>query len=95
MGSDELGNTPAKVQGRLGRNRQPTLKTISEITGLAVTTVSRALKNGPELSIETRARVNEVARELGYRPDRAGVDNRPEIPSFYDYAQSRSRAVGP
>ncbi len=73
MGSDEPSNAPIKLHGHLGRNRQPTLRTISEITGLAVTTVSRALKNGPELSIETRARVNEVARRLGYRPDRAGV----------------------
>jgi LacI family transcriptional regulator len=58
---------------RLNRAIRPTLKTISEITGLAVTTVSRALKDGPELSSETRARVQAVASELGYRPDRAGV----------------------
>ena len=73
MGSDQPINAPVKLRGHLGRKRQPTLKTISEITGLAITTVSRALKDGPELSIETRARVNEVARQLGYRPDRAGV----------------------
>jgi LacI family transcriptional regulator, galactose operon repressor len=53
--------------------RKPTLKTISEITGLGITTVSRALKDGPELSLETRARVQAVASEIGYRPDRAGV----------------------
>lgn len=52
---------------------KPTLRTISEITGLGITTVSRALKNGPELSAETRARVQAVATEIGYRPDRAGV----------------------
>jgi LacI family transcriptional regulator len=52
---------------------RPTLKTISEITGLGVTTVSRALKDGPELRSETKARVQAVAAELGYRPDRAGV----------------------
>lgn len=52
---------------------RPTLKTISEITGLGVTTVSRALKDGPELSAETRARVQSVASDLGYRPNRAGV----------------------
>lgn len=57
----------------LGRNGRPTLKTISEITGLGVTTVSRALKGAPELSAETRARVQEVAEQIGYRPDRAGV----------------------
>ena len=55
------------------RHVKPTLRTISEITGLGVTTVSRALKDGPELSLETRARVQAVAAELKYRPDRAGV----------------------
>jgi len=55
------------------RHSRPTLKTISEITGLGVTTVSRALKDGPELSAETRARVQSVAADLGYRPNRAGV----------------------
>ncbi len=54
-------------------DKRPTLKTISEITGLAVTTVSRALKNGSELSVETRARVQQVAKEVGYKPNRAGI----------------------
>ncbi len=43
------------------------------MTGLGVTTVSRALKNGPELSAETRALVQSVASDIGYRPNRAGV----------------------
>ena len=55
------------------RDRQPTLKTIARLTGLGITTVSRALKNGPELSVATRARVREIADQLGYRPHRAGV----------------------
>jgi LacI family transcriptional regulator len=46
---------------------------IAELTGLGVTTVSRALKDGPELAAETKARVKAVAAEIGYRPDRAGV----------------------
>jgi LacI family transcriptional regulator len=49
------------------------LRTIADLTGLGVTTVSRALKDGPELSAETRARVREIAEEIGYRPHRAGV----------------------
>lgn len=62
-----------RAGGERRRHGRPTLKTISEITGLGVTTVSRALKNGPELSAETRARVQSVADHLGYRPNRAGV----------------------
>lgn len=36
-----------------------------------MTTVSRALSNAPQISAETRRRVHEVAREIGYLPDRA------------------------
>ena len=72
---DPIDDSITLPAGREHRHRpaRPTLKTISEITGLGVTTVSRALKDGPELRRETRARVQAVAAELGYRPDRAGV----------------------
>ena len=52
---------------------RPTLKTIAFMTGLGVTTVSRALKDAPEIGIETRKRVQLIARQVGYRPNRAGV----------------------
>lgn len=50
---------------------KPTLKTIADITGLAVTTVSRALGNAPQISAATRKLVHAVASEIGYLPDRA------------------------
>ncbi|OWV70320.1 LacI family transcriptional regulator [Rhizobium sp. R339] len=50
---------------------KPTLRTIATITGLAVTTVSRALSDAPQISLETRQRVHRIAREIGYLPDRA------------------------
>ncbi|NIA69819.1 LacI family DNA-binding transcriptional regulator [Pelagibius litoralis] len=53
--------------------RRPTLKTIAEIANLGVTTVSRALKDGPEIGAETKKRVRRIASDIGYRPDRAGV----------------------
>jgi LacI family transcriptional regulator len=52
---------------------KPTLKTIAEMTGLAVTTISRALNNAPELAAETRERVQRIAAEIGYLPDRAAL----------------------
>ena len=52
---------------------RPTLKTIAFMTGLGVTTVSRALKDAPEIGEDTRRRVQLVARQVGYRPNRAGV----------------------
>ena len=52
---------------------RPTLKTISEITGFAVPTVSRALHDAPDIGSETKARVREVADQIGYVPNRAGI----------------------
>lgn len=52
---------------------RPTLKTISRLTGLAVATVSRALNGAPDISEATKERVRECAKEIGYRPNRAGV----------------------
>jgi LacI family transcriptional regulator len=52
---------------------KPTLKTIAQMTGLAVTTISRALNNAPELAQDTRDRVQKIAAEIGYLPDRAAL----------------------
>lgn len=52
---------------------RPTLKTIAFMTGLGVTTVSRALKDAPDIGEDTKKRVQLVARQVGYRPNRAGV----------------------
>lgn len=60
---DPLGHVPGK---------RATLRTVAEACGLAVTTVSRALNNHSDIAIETRHRVQRVASEIGYVPDRAG-----------------------
>ncbi len=52
---------------------RPTLKTIAAATGLAIATVSRALKDAPDIGEDTKRRVRETAALLGYRPNRAGV----------------------
>lgn len=52
---------------------RPTLKTIAYMTGLGVTTVSRALKDAPDIAEQTKERVRLVAKQLGYMPNRAGV----------------------
>ena len=65
-----LAEPPGRNGGARERKRA-TLKTIAEATGFALTTVSRALKNEPDIGADTRAKVQAVAAELGYRPDRA------------------------
>ena len=57
----------------LAPGERPTLKTIAYMTGLGVTTVSRALKDAPDISAETKERVRLVASQIGYHPNRAGV----------------------
>lgn len=49
---------------------QPTLKDIAVGTGLTVATVSRILAGKANFADKTRNRVEEMARELGYRPNR-------------------------
>lgn len=70
----EPENPPA-TRGKRGvkPSGKPTLKTIAQMTGLAVTTISRALNNAPELAQDTRDRVQKIAAEIGYLPDRAAL----------------------
>lgn len=51
----------------------PTLKTIAAALKLGVTTVSRALRDDAKIGLKTRMSVQEAARNLGYRPSRAGL----------------------
>ncbi|MGB3025780.1 LacI family transcriptional regulator [Paradevosia shaoguanensis] len=53
--------------------KRATLKTISELTGLSLSTVSLSLRGGASLKEETRRKVAEAAASVGYVPDRAGV----------------------
>lgn len=46
-----------------------TLKTLSRHLGLTEGTVSRAINNYPDISAQTRKRVQQAASQLGYRPN--------------------------
>jgi DNA-binding LacI/PurR family transcriptional regulator len=48
------------------------IKRLAQHLNLSIGTVSRALNNRPDVSAETRIRVSEVARELGYVPNQSG-----------------------
>jgi LacI family transcriptional regulator len=53
--------------------RPPTLKTIAEMTGLSLSTVSLSLRDGSNLKQATRDKVAKAAQQIGYVPNRAGV----------------------
>jgi LacI family transcriptional regulator len=46
-----------------------TLKKISEILGVSISTVSRALKDHPDISVETKRKIVELAEALDYEPN--------------------------
>lgn len=54
-------------------NRPVTIKDIAEKLSISVSTVSRALKNNPEISLQTREAVQKLAKELNYRPNPLAV----------------------
>ncbi len=53
-----------------------TLKKISEALGLSISTVSRALKNHPDISEKTKQRVTELANALDYEPNTNAIQLR-------------------
>jgi len=46
-----------------------TLKKLAEVSGLSISTVSRALKNHPDISERTKALIVELANAMDYEPD--------------------------
>lgn len=50
-----------------------TLKHLSEILKISVSTVSRALKNHPDISEETKKRVRELATAMEYEPNKHAI----------------------
>jgi LacI family transcriptional regulator len=50
---------------------KPTLRSVADLTGYAVTTVSRALANDPLIAERTRQTIAAAAAKIGYVPDRA------------------------
>jgi len=60
------------------------IKDIAKTAGVSHSTVSRALSDSPLVNPETKARIQQLARELGYTPDAAARS----------LVMGRSRTVG-
>ena len=52
----------------LPTGERPTLKTIAFMTGLGLSTVSQALKDGPDISRATKERVQLLCRQADWLP---------------------------
>jgi LacI family transcriptional regulator, galactose operon repressor len=65
-------DTPQGSGVRTPRRRRPvTIKDVAQLSGVSAATVTRALQGHPRVLPETRARVEDAATRLGYRPDHA------------------------
>lgn len=60
-----------------------TLKKISESLGISISTVSRALKDHPDISVKTKSRVKELAATLDYEPNVNAVNLRSSKSSLF------------
>src|SRR5206468_10501315 len=65
-------------------NRRPTIRDVAEQAGASIATVSRVLNDRADVSVETRERVREVARSVGYSAD----------PAARALATQRTRLIG-
>jgi len=66
------------------KSGQVTIKDIARELGISPSTVSRALKNHPDISPDTKKAVNDLARKLNYQPDAVALSLR----------QNRSNTIG-
>ncbi|MDO4933677.1 MAG: LacI family DNA-binding transcriptional regulator, partial [Prevotella sp.] len=58
------------------------LKDLAKELGVSIATVSRALRNSPEIGKDMQTRVKELARQLNYRPNPFARSLRREAPKI-------------
>lgn len=66
-------------------NKKPhriSLKDLAQELGVSIATVSRALRNSPEIGVEMQQRVKELAKKLNYRPNPFAQSLRKEAPKI-------------
>ncbi|MGL4293785.1 MAG: LacI family DNA-binding transcriptional regulator [Bacteroidales bacterium] len=61
-----------------------TIKDLAKVLGISVSTVSRALKNHPDISSETRSAVQDLAKKMKYKPNGVALSLR----------QKKSKMIG-
>ncbi|PLW97219.1 MAG: LacI family transcriptional regulator [Marinilabiliales bacterium] len=69
-------NDPFQIILTMMRSRQVTIKDIAKRLGISPSTVSRALKDHPDISYNTRKAVQELAQILGYKPNEVALSLR-------------------
>ena len=62
------------------KQHRTSLKDLARELGVSIATVSRALRNSPEIGVEMQRRVKELAKKLNYRPNPFAQSLRKEAP---------------
>ncbi|WP_309007540.1 LacI family DNA-binding transcriptional regulator [Pelagicoccus sp. SDUM812005] len=68
LGEESGAGSRINAKG-LNRNRRVTLRDIAREVGVSHTTISRALRNSPEVSEGMKDRIRRKSEEMGYVPD--------------------------
>lgn len=66
---------PKKPQSQMATQR-PTVKTLAQTTGYSIATISKALRDSPVVTAETKERIREAALKAGYQANMRGVSLR-------------------
>lgn len=69
MGDGASSMDPGPADVRPGGGRRPSLKDVAARAGVSFQTVSKVLRGDGNVTEATRARIESVARDLGYVPD--------------------------
>ena len=64
------------------KKRRTSLKDLAQELGVSIATVSRALRNSPEIGKEMQQRVKDLAKRLNYRPNPFAQSLRKEAPKM-------------
>ena len=62
------------------KQRRVSLKDLADQLGVSIATVSRALRNSHEVGAEMRAKVQDLAKKMNYRPNPFAQSLRSEAP---------------
>ena len=54
-------------------SKQATIKDIAKTLQISTSTVSRAMRNAPDVSVETRMAVQSLSEKLNYQPNRLAL----------------------
>ena len=65
--------------------KHTSLKDLAKALGVSIPTVSRALKDSPEISSELRTKVKKLAKEMNYRPNPFAMSLRKNTPRCAGY----------